>query len=61
MKNGNDVTVAMIYDKIPVIDYFRIVSDDMVAGVMDSKEDKSGRPFYFYLKRIGGATQSPRL
>lgn len=61
MKNGQDITVAMVYDNHPIIDYFRRVSDDMVAGVMDSKRDKSETPFYFYLKRLGNDGLSNKL
>lgn len=45
-------TVAMVYDDFPIIDYFRYVSDDLVAGAMDSKKMKAHGTYYFYLKRI---------
>ena len=28
----------MIYDQFPIIDHFRYVNDDMVAGAMDTKQ-----------------------
>lgn len=40
----------MIYDDRPVIDYFRYVNDNMVAGVMEGKRFNSGI-FHFYLTR----------
>ncbi|PHH62094.1 hypothetical protein CDD81_7587 [Ophiocordyceps australis] len=45
-------TAAMIYDKFPIIDLFRYVSEDMVAGIMDSKEFNKDGTFYFYLTRL---------
>lgn len=50
MKYGNHNTIAMIYDIHPIIDYFHHVTDDLVAGVMDSKLFSD--PLYFYLKRM---------
>lgn len=50
MKFGNHTTIAMIYDSFPVIDYFHYVTDDIVAGIMDTKLFPG--TFYFYLKRI---------
>jgi len=41
---------AMVYDTKPIIDQFRYVSEDLVAGAMDVKPD-TGRVYYFYLKR----------
>ena len=43
------MTVAMIYDQKPIIDYFYFVSETMVAGVMDSKEMRELPPYHFYL------------
>ncbi|WP_078084948.1 DUF4334 domain-containing protein [Microbulbifer mangrovi] len=45
-------TATMIYDKSPVFDHFRKVSEDLVVGIMDQKGD--GRPLVFYLERIHG-------
>ncbi|KAF2808016.1 uncharacterized protein BDZ99DRAFT_464911 [Mytilinidion resinicola] len=44
------LSVAMVYDKNPIIDQFRFVGEDLVAGAMDVKPD-TGRVYYFYLKR----------
>lgn len=44
------LSVSMVYDKHPIIDQFRYVSEDLVAGAMDVKPD-TGRVYYFYLKR----------
>lgn len=46
------VSVAMVYDTKPIIDQFRFVTGDLVAGAMDVKPD-SGKVFYFTLKRNG--------
>jgi len=43
-------TATMIYDKSPVLDHFRKVSDDLVVGVMDQKG--SERPLVFFLSRL---------
>lgn len=41
----------MIYDNHPVIDIFRYVSENVVAGAMDSKTfEKEGA--FFYLTRL---------
>ncbi|KAL4893219.1 hypothetical protein BDV59DRAFT_201817 [Aspergillus ambiguus] len=40
------VSTAMIYDNHPIIDHFRYVNDNMVAGVMDTK--KFGSNFYYF-------------
>jgi hypothetical protein len=43
------VSVAMIYDHLPIIDAFRSVDADTVLGAMDRRGD--ARPFYFVLRR----------
>jgi hypothetical protein len=40
----------MIYDRFPIIDNFRHVNNDMVAGAMDTREYGKG-VYYFFLKR----------
>ena len=40
------VSVAMIYDHLPIIDYFRRVDENTLMGVMDYK---GAVPLYFYL------------
>ncbi|OGE56622.1 hypothetical protein PENARI_c003G09986 [Penicillium arizonense] len=42
------VSTAMIYDDVPIIDYFRYVKEDMIAGAMDAKIAPGGT-YYFYL------------
>jgi len=46
---GGKVQACLIYDKQPMMDYFRKVTDDLVVGVADIK----GRPtdFFFWLER----------
>ena len=44
------VTATMAYDKHPIFDHFRKVSERAVLGVMDRKGDKM--PLYFYLRRV---------
>ncbi len=43
------VQACLIYDKLPMMDYFRKVTDDLVIGLGDIK----GRPtdFFFWLER----------
>jgi hypothetical protein len=43
------VQACLIYDKLPMMDYFRKVNDDLVVGLADIK----GRPtdFFFWLER----------
>ncbi|KAK5991181.1 hypothetical protein PT974_09459 [Cladobotryum mycophilum] len=52
MKFGDSNTIAMLYDDFPIVDYFHYVTDDLVAGAMDSKKMNSFGTYYFYLKRI---------
>lgn len=42
-------TATMIYDKHPILDHFRRITDDLVMGVMDRKGDAA--PLLFYLRR----------
>jgi hypothetical protein len=46
---GGKVQASLIYDKHPMMDYFRKVTDDIVIGLGDIK----GRPtdFFFWLER----------
>ncbi|KAJ7160041.1 hypothetical protein C8R46DRAFT_1038374 [Mycena filopes] len=48
------ISAAMIYDIKPIIDYFRYVDDDTVAGMMDAKEAPAG--YHFHLKRCRKTT-----
>ena len=44
------VTVAMVYDQMPVADHFRRISDSIVIGAMQTRgSDEVG---YFYLARL---------
>lgn len=47
---GGKVQATLIYDKMPMMDYFRKVTDDLVIGLGDIK----GRPtnFFFWLERV---------
>lgn len=49
VKYGNKVQACLIYDKHPMMDYFRKVTDDVVIGLGDIK----GMPldFFFWLER----------
>ncbi|KAJ5949875.1 hypothetical protein N7454_001459 [Penicillium verhagenii] len=44
------VSTAMVYDDFPIIDYFRYVNDDLLAGAMDAKTVKEGI-YFFYLHK----------
>ena len=44
------VTVAMIYDQAPIIDFFRQVDDDTLLGAMDRRGDKG--TYFFVLRRV---------
>ncbi|KAJ5885410.1 hypothetical protein N7495_009920, partial [Penicillium taxi] len=44
------VSTAMIYDDHPIIDYFRYVNDDLIAGAMDAKTFPGGT-YFFYLHK----------
>lgn len=43
-------TATMIYDKHPIFDHFRKITDDIVIGVMDRKGDPN--PLFFHLTRL---------
>jgi hypothetical protein len=43
-------TATMIYDKHPIFDHFRKITNDVVMGIMDRKRDA---PLFFYLRRRG--------
>lgn len=42
------LSTAMVYDGFPIIDYFRYVNDNLLAGAMDAKTSDAGT-YYFYL------------
>lgn len=43
-------TAAMVYDKQPIVDYFKRVADDEVAGMMVVEGDE--RRYFFRLRRV---------
>ncbi|KAJ5726878.1 hypothetical protein N7493_005905 [Penicillium malachiteum] len=43
------VSTAMIYDNFPIIDYFRYVNDNILAGAMDAKNMEG--IYFFYLHK----------
>jgi hypothetical protein len=47
------VTAAMVYDQIPVIDFFRMISDDVVIGAMDLRG--TPLPYFFVLERTAAS------
>ncbi|KAJ5354832.1 hypothetical protein N7541_005876 [Penicillium brevicompactum] len=47
--NGK-VSTAMVYDDVPIIDYFRYVRDDLLAGAMDAKTAPGGTYFFYIYK-----------
>jgi hypothetical protein len=42
----------MIYDSQPVIDHFRLVDANTVAGAMDTRLMPEAGTYYFYLNRL---------
>lgn len=49
MAFGGKVQAALIYDKLPMYDYFRKVSDDTIIGLADIKD--RAMDFFFWLRR----------
>ncbi|NVB42591.1 DUF4334 domain-containing protein [Pseudenhygromyxa sp. WMMC2535] len=49
------VSATMVYDKHPLFDYFRKISEDLVMGVMDHKGQNP--PLFFYLRRRNKRSQ----
>lgn len=45
------VSTAMVYDDFPIIDYFRYVNDNLLAGAMDAKKTAEHGTYFFYLYR----------
>ncbi len=46
------VSAAMVYDSQAIIDHFRKVDEDTVAGAMDTRLMPEAGTYYFYLKRL---------
>ncbi|KAJ7608556.1 GXWXG protein-domain-containing protein [Roridomyces roridus] len=44
-------SASMVYEAKPIMDYFRYVNEDVVAGIMESKDPNLLGGFHFYLKR----------
>ncbi|KAL4760919.1 DUF4334 domain-containing protein [Aspergillus foveolatus] len=53
VKYNNVVSAAMVYNDKPIIDYFRVIDDRTVMGVMDAAGAVEDHPLYFVLERIG--------
>jgi hypothetical protein len=51
IEHRGQVSAAMAYDWLPIIDSFRRVDADTLLGVMDWRFDP--RPFFFVLRRAG--------
>jgi hypothetical protein len=49
--SSDSQTAAMVYDKQPIVDYFRWTGEDEVAGMMVVEGDR--RRYFFWLKRVG--------
>ena len=49
-----EVTAAMLYDCVPVLDHFKKVDDGTLLGIMNEKQISSGNAtfFYFLLDRV---------
>ncbi|KAL4921265.1 hypothetical protein BDW62DRAFT_175316 [Aspergillus aurantiobrunneus] len=45
------LSTTMIYDDRPVLDHFRYVDENTVAGVMEGKALRKDGDFHFYLRR----------
>ncbi|KAJ7673531.1 hypothetical protein B0H17DRAFT_947161 [Mycena rosella] len=52
IKFRGQVSAAMVYDDKPIIDHFRYVNEDTVAGMMDVKNAPPG--YHFHLTRCHG-------
>lgn len=52
VKFRGQVSAAMVYDNLPIIDQFRYVDQDTVMGAMDNKILKDAGTYYFYLNRM---------
>ncbi|WP_160714794.1 DUF4334 domain-containing protein [Chitinophaga solisilvae] len=49
----NGLTTALIYDQLPIIDYFRKVDSNTLLGIMEGKVYlEENEFFYFFLERI---------
>ncbi|MEV6229775.1 DUF4334 domain-containing protein [Saccharopolyspora shandongensis] len=49
-----ELSAAMVYDKVAIVDHFRLVDSATVMGIMTGKDDMvydNGKYCYFYLER----------
>jgi hypothetical protein len=49
LRHRDVLTSALVYDRLPVIDVFRRVTDDVLVGLMDMRGVP--RPYFFLLRR----------
>jgi hypothetical protein len=49
VEHRGTLTAAMIYDHLPIIDYFRRVDEDALLGVTDLRD--LPEPYFFILAR----------
>jgi hypothetical protein len=49
VEHRGQVTAAMLYDYLPIIDFFRKIDEQTILGIMDCKN--LTQPFFFLLKR----------
>lgn len=52
-----DETAAMVYDRQPIVDFFRRIGDDEIAGMMVVEGDE--RRYFFRLRRVNPLDQRP--
>jgi len=52
-----DETAAMVYDRQPIVDFFRRIGDDEIAGMMVVEGDE--RRYFFRLRRVNPLNQQP--
>lgn len=50
LQHRDVLTLAMIYDDLPIIDVFRRIGADTLVGLMDRRDDP--HPFFFTLRRV---------
>jgi hypothetical protein len=46
--------VAMVYDKLPIIDHFRRIDANQLLAIMDMAADNSGKSLFFTLEKTAG-------
>jgi hypothetical protein len=52
-------TAAMVYDRQPIVDYFRRIDDDQIAGMMCVDGDE--RRYFFRLQKVFDPEQADRI